>query len=166
MDASPLQRLPPKLRNHIYELYFAQESIIRLRTCARVGRLGAEVKRLSDGGLRYEPLHHHALALSATCRQIRNESTKLFYACNDFEIPMPGYNMSLFVNIADCVVDRSLEAGRLFLDAIGLENAAALRSMAADMGVVYVNDLEGTGLDRVVSDILRYLHKLALRYPQ
>ena len=60
MEDSPLQRLPPELRNHIFKLALTADRPIKL-----------------------EDLHEKT-ALIRTCKQIRQEGSAIFYMCNRF----------------------------------------------------------------------------------
>ncbi|KAI5367275.1 hypothetical protein Slin14017_G023110 [Septoria linicola] len=72
MEASPLLRLFPELRNHIYEfaLQFQDEEQPRYGT--------PEPNILAK-----QP------ALTRTCRRIRQETLNLFYSLNTFHLPIP-----------------------------------------------------------------------------
>lgn len=76
MDESPLAKLPPELRNRIYELALRQENPVRLHWT-----IWPEEKVHHMDATRSTPT---ILALTKTCRQIRQESNKLFYAVNRF----------------------------------------------------------------------------------
>jgi len=80
MDESPLGRLPPELRLAIYEHALAQDDEIELKLKYYRGK----------PALRAGNTKVHSLALTATCKQIRQESKDLFYDLNSFElVPLP-----------------------------------------------------------------------------
>ena len=60
MESSPLQRLPPELRNQIFALALAASHSIDLKKI------------------------HEGVALLRTCKQTREETYAMFYAGNDF----------------------------------------------------------------------------------
>ncbi|KAK5122088.1 hypothetical protein LTR85_004334 [Meristemomyces frigidus] len=83
MEASPLKKLPAELRNRIYEMALQHEDAIIIRT-------DGAFDELSASGL--------PLALTATCREIRNDTLKMFYANNAFHFhtTLPNYATSGF----------------------------------------------------------------------
>ncbi|KAK5116336.1 hypothetical protein LTR85_009308 [Meristemomyces frigidus] len=117
MDESPLARLPPELRNRIYELALTRELPIDVsvnnnyklpsgpyQASARSGPPTLWVKEAVMDGY---------LGLTKTCRSIRAETLKLFYAMNSF----------VFEASAD---HHTLSALDYFRRAIGEQSAAAL----------------------------------------
>ncbi|KAK5133317.1 hypothetical protein LTR08_007842 [Meristemomyces frigidus] len=73
MDNSPLARLAPELKNAIYELALYDANEIPL--CAEKGSLASPSKQGST-----------ASALTMTCKEIRAETTAMFYAVNTFTL--------------------------------------------------------------------------------
>ncbi|KAK5124311.1 hypothetical protein LTR85_002014 [Meristemomyces frigidus] len=106
MDNSPLARLPPELRNDIYELALTHDRpyIIPTEQRRRSGLSGRGLMR--------------------TCRTVRAETTLLFYASNDFVFKCDSY-YSLGPKSHKCVKEFQAFAGT-----IGEANAAALRSVS------------------------------------
>ena len=69
MDASPLKKLPPELRNRIYERVLSRPN-------------GVQVRMKGD-----EPrAYYSSRALAATCRAVRSEALGIFWSINDFHI--------------------------------------------------------------------------------
>lgn len=84
MDDSPLGRLPPELRNNIFEMAFAQQDDIHIQTQRVLRKSKAPPVLLVGKG-------KHTLALTHVCRQLRVEAKTLFYSANSFviELEMP-----------------------------------------------------------------------------
>lgn len=82
MDDSPLGKLPPELRNKIFDLILLAPDSIYVDTAGDASDL--------YGAPQLQPCHEvqvrDALALMATCRQIRQESIPTFYGVNKFFI--------------------------------------------------------------------------------
>lgn len=73
LGKSPLGRLPPEIRNIIYEMVFAQPHGIVFDTSGWV--------RLNDG-----TSVSQAHSIRATCKQIRDETERMFFALNDINV--------------------------------------------------------------------------------
>ncbi|KAK3636411.1 hypothetical protein LTR56_014198 [Elasticomyces elasticus] len=112
---SPFLRLPPELRNLFYELALQQPEPVVIR---RLGKVWPESRQPSS------QLPHHAMALTATCRLIRQECGQLFYTLNSF----------VMLSRKDVPWDDKLQLPELFLEQIGLSNRLALRSLTVDLG--------------------------------
>ncbi|KAK5132401.1 hypothetical protein LTR08_009084 [Meristemomyces frigidus] len=124
MDNSPLARLPAELRNDIYTLALTQPGRIHFpddlpTTC----RCLTTPYIATDEGWEIAPLSPNATALARTCRQIREESTELFYAENVFEFELPWAKESVKGKIL------VLQNMRKFIVAIGAKNARAVSSI-------------------------------------
>lgn len=91
MEHSPFQRIPPELRNMIWELALHQKSPPTFDNQARAMNIEA-----------------HALALTATCRAIRTECLQVFFASNSFIIQGPG--MPNVRDLRDRIGCRNFEA--------------------------------------------------------
>jgi len=78
MVDSSLLKLPPELRNRIYELVLRRNTPVIARWCNDSKRFHQITER-EDAGIFY------ALAITTTCKTIRSECRKLFYAFNTFE---------------------------------------------------------------------------------
>lgn len=112
MDESPLAKLPPELRNLIYEYALTADRpySISVRSASLVP------KSHRDRGV---------LSLTHTCKTIRTESTPLFYALNEFVYRSSDafrYEGWLFPQLLD------------FRRAIGEVNALAIRTVTIDCG--------------------------------
>lgn len=76
MDSSPFVRLPPEMRNRIYELALSHHEPIEVHAVCPNNRFNRpSVWPITQSRLR---------ALTQTCKAIRAESSKLFFASNDF----------------------------------------------------------------------------------
>ncbi|KAK4952368.1 hypothetical protein LTR10_009174 [Elasticomyces elasticus] len=126
LAVSPFLRLPPELRNSIYELALQQPEPVVIR---RLGKVWPECRQPSS------QLPHHATALTRTCKLIRGEDTQLFYAINTFIILCEHVNHRYkLLPLCD------------FLDQIGQQNKSALRFINVDIGSftdLYDNDVFG-----------------------
>ncbi|GAB1744104.1 hypothetical protein NU219Hw_g1264t1 [Hortaea werneckii] len=80
MDASPLAKLSPELRNIIYHEALLQEDTIKLTFKPAKETVKSRVIR-HDSACR-----RHLLALTITCKALRRETHDLFFAINSFEI--------------------------------------------------------------------------------
>ena len=109
MDRSPLAKLPPELRNRIYDFTLTCDSPIKILCTTN-----PETRRLRA----YSPIaaRNHPLALTETCKQLHEECTQLFYAVNIFVFPASREENSL--RFLDC-----------FITTIGQKNALVLRSV-------------------------------------
>lgn len=96
---TPLLRLPPELREPIWELAFRSQVAL--------------FSRSDPHGKRIEPTEAVQPALTRTCRLIRREALPVFYAITRFCAWWPG----------DC------ENTNLFLDAIGQANRMCIQNM-------------------------------------
>lgn len=108
MEQSPLQTLPPELRNRIYKLVFTHEEPIELSAWDDDVE---DPLMFSD-----EAFVENYLALTRTCRVAREESTQHLYASNTFMFDVDAAREPLFA--LDC-----------FQTAIGKANAAALKAV-------------------------------------
>ncbi|KAI6820966.1 hypothetical protein KC340_g13018 [Hortaea werneckii] len=121
MDASPLAKLPPELRNTIYHEVLLQEDTIKLSfQPARnnnKSRVVLSTRRQNE-----------FLALTLTCKPLRRETHDLFFAINSFEIEADGD--------ASRSVTASIPIHR-FLDGITtLRARSAIKSLALHIGLV------------------------------
>ncbi|KAK5738769.1 hypothetical protein LTR17_005704 [Elasticomyces elasticus] len=107
MEHSPLGRLSPEIRNHIYELALAHDEPIPIAYTD------------STAILRFLQPRNHILplALTTTCSAIRMECTQLFFNINHFS-----------VKVQPDGTDRVSPIAR-FLRAIGSTNAKALKQV-------------------------------------
>lgn len=90
MEASPLQTLPPELRNNIYEQVLVNEDIVALYRAESefTHIMGAESgnEESSHHLILFKGDHPYPVALCFTCRQIQKEALPLFFAQNTFEV--------------------------------------------------------------------------------
>lgn len=112
MDNSPLATLPPELRNRVYELVLCSDKPVVITHHPGKGPRQRAAER-----------HEHLLALTTTCKIIRSESTKMFYALNRFAIRKGTRSTA-----RDVFND--------FTRLIGLSNAESLRSVIFDVGTI------------------------------
>ncbi|KAK0939564.1 hypothetical protein LTR29_008813 [Friedmanniomyces endolithicus] len=123
MDSSPLRKLPPELRNCIYELTFTNPPIELTWTTDY------------DGVPRAEPHSNRrlGLALTATCKQIKAECGQgMFFANNDFIIfCRPGNSGPSRddTGYADII--------RRFIATIGFDNALAARTLSLNQARIH-----------------------------
>ena len=108
MASSPLLDLPAELRVDIYKLVLYQEKAI-FATPGLICRT-----KISP------PKQRHALALTKTCREMRNECWNLFYELNTF-----------FLTMGNVCLGGALREGHLddFYTIMGHENAAAMDTL-------------------------------------
>ncbi|KAK5115830.1 hypothetical protein LTR85_009424 [Meristemomyces frigidus] len=123
MDQPPLIRLPAELRNHIYELALLRGHPV-------------EIKIYDDDVL--SPVGYDVLALTRTCKQIRHESTGLFYSINEFHIQLRVGSLKFWYQAPRTMLvsmERHLMTLlRSFVDSIGARNATSLTSVTLQLG--------------------------------
>lgn len=112
MDHSPLARLPPELRNKIYEIALTQEK--------PVARFHPYISRARDHCT-------HRLALTRTCKQIHAESSQLFYSCNTFKL------------IAQSSDGKALTCLDSLVSRLGEANTAAMRRLQINLFMPHRN---------------------------
>lgn len=126
-NASPLLELPAEVRNDIFHLALQQPDPISICWFGEGPQL--EKQRGNQGRSK-----RHLTALTAASRQIRDECTQLFYACNAFR---------LVSNMFSIVTMRAEEADINYhhiewiwewLVQIGEKNYSALESVTVDLG--------------------------------
>ncbi|KAK6393644.1 hypothetical protein LTR65_002516 [Meristemomyces frigidus] len=124
MDSSPLGGLPPELRNNIYELALQPDHQIKIWLVSE----GLEHKLGSKG-------HANTFALTRVCRQMRAESSQLFYSLNTFTVVLQ--TCILWPEVAKLTVNRVdaiLEPLQTLIDTIGPGNVASLTSVTLQLG--------------------------------
>ncbi|KAK5725084.1 hypothetical protein LTR17_013283 [Elasticomyces elasticus] len=133
-------RLPPELRNSIYELVLQQPEPIVIR---RLGKALPESRQPSSH------LPHHAKALTRTCKLIRRETAQLFYAINTFKF----------------ICDQEILLLCDFLDRIGQQNKEALRSIIVDVdGFDYLYDNDVAWQLWLLAGVTRFEPQLEVQY--
>lgn len=105
MDASPFNRLPAEIRNYVYELAFIQSPVDVFYNDHVPSKFTMEARH----GHRMNPL-------PKTCRQIRAESSGLFYSCTTFNIYLnkPSsypYRHSRGLTAADILAETNPQSG-------------------------------------------------------
>lgn len=107
MDDSPFAKLPPELRDQIYDstLRFPDDVVL------------SELRREGGSGLYREMNAKVSLDLLLTCRQIGEEATKRLYAANTFAVVQ---------NKVDASCDEVLSK---FIQRIGKTNAESMQSI-------------------------------------
>ena len=136
MNASPLTRLPPELRNRIYELALTSEQPLRV--------LGSKHAANRDLCISLHQEQHNVVALMMTCNAIRSESAQLCCALNTFELTTSEQTVNL--NLHD------------FAKAIGEANSRALRSLVLNIGESY-----GRSWNWTHKRVLPYLRSMICR---
>ena len=116
MKHSPLGRLPPELRNHIYHLALYEPKPIVVRP------YGYEIVECNKSRTQPPPCPS-PVALTITCKAIRQESVQVFYAINTF-----------MVADAEGSPEHAVMSARDFIAQIRQRNSLAVRSMIVDIG--------------------------------
>lgn len=132
MDASPLNRLAPELRNRIFELALSQQLPIRItnhiRDSRKSGLLRFEKSDRYGGKFYKSPLQ--PTALTRTCKQLHSETARLFYALNWFIISAGEFSPTEDPATA---AKNAVAPLRRFEATIGAKNAGALRDVMLDL---------------------------------
>ena len=138
MDNSPFARLPPELRDHIYDaaLQFPEDVIL------------SELRREGGVGLYHESKAEISLNLLLTCRQIAKEAVRRLYATNTFTIVQ---------NKGDASCDEILQK---FINSIGAVNVESLQSIRISYTLT-----QGTLLNGQFKAHLRQLRDLVKLIP-
>lgn len=122
MDKSPLARLAPEIRNRVYGLVLQRPDAIVLTVNGRDCRI-------SDNAS-----HEWLLALPATCKQLRDETTQMFYAQNTFQLQGQDSGASQLL---------------AWQKAIGKEGRKALRLIIIDTGEVHQAAFDNTVMSAI-----------------
>ncbi|KAK4539388.1 hypothetical protein LTR36_010989 [Oleoguttula mirabilis] len=147
MDASPLQRLAPELRNRIWELALTQADPVKVH-----GKNGRNVAE--PGALAITTTDSHPLALRQTCRQISSECGRLFYIHNSFTFPATFFDHLAGSKTPVCQPLSALAA------IIGAENAAVIRAVKVLCREVRMDDPVDTAYAFTPESALRCLWEL------
>ncbi|KAK4954299.1 hypothetical protein LTR10_007729 [Elasticomyces elasticus] len=125
MENSPLSKIPPELRNQIYELVFTYpDSIKCLVEGSRSGGSGTICKAYFR--VRYP------LAMTETCKAIHNESSQLVFSCNTIEICRTDVVDTRYLN------DFHLDIGTVS-SAIGCKNARLVKAIVLETDIVFMD---------------------------
>ncbi|KAK5681298.1 hypothetical protein LTS10_007060 [Elasticomyces elasticus] len=141
MGDSPLLRIPPELRNRIYEDVFAQPTFDDKATDSYTATPGQRdavptiryrttpVAKLDNTCTNSEHAHHiiadtsvsRRISITQVCRKMRNENRVMFFASHIFflELPSPG--------IWSTLADRWSKLAAEWLGALGAEAVAAMK---------------------------------------
>ena len=119
MDLSPFSRLPPELRNRIYERAMQHENPLYIT-------IFSNQQGLTQPNWQKVP---YPLALASTCNALHKECLQLFYGINVVEIK--GYGRH-----------PPYELFNRFSKSIGEQSTEALRSVVLDTGVQYMDSFE------------------------
>ena len=114
MDNSPFSRLSPELRNQIYHLVLQQPHPIQVRKRSQEDR---DMRRYLDRLDTSQQNRPQPLALTMTCRAIRDESTQLFFAAN------------VFCFTYQDIPTTAIENAREFLDQLSASSRLAVRGI-------------------------------------
>ena len=119
MDGSPFGKLPPELRNRVYELVLANNEVFEITTTA----FGPDFARPRSTP---QYVKMHPVAMTVTCKKMRAECTQLFYSGNTFSF---SFTADPCYHGPQNHSKRELWIFSRFRKAIGTLNAAALRSI-------------------------------------
>ncbi|KAI7204232.1 hypothetical protein KC343_g11842 [Hortaea werneckii] len=145
MDASPLSKLPPELRNMVYHEVLRREDPIvlffnqwdDLEEISEV-RLWNDVYRWKDtlrGRSKKIECTRNMMSLTATCKALRQETRDLFFAVNSFTIEVT----DLEGEFPRFSKDTASDPVELFLKHISTSSAiSAVKSITLDLGSAYV----------------------------
>lgn len=115
MDNSPLQRLPPELRDRIYEFVTTQDEQISI-----IVRTGKPVTRGLD------------LRFMTVCKQMRDEANAIFYNANAFTI-VTKY-LETEGETSNPLARKSFSGIQSWLAAIGPDGTKSLSRVCLDLG--------------------------------
>ena len=174
MDASPLAKLPAELRNRVYHEVLCQEDPIVLIFERRHERQEMLKGRMdlptlprpsedsgvaSRGQLKDLERMSNRMAITATCKPLRQETRDLFFAINSFEIRVPLFEDA---PLGDCK-DTADELLECFLELLSTRSAiSAVKSITFDLGFVLVWPEESRPLYDMVTGLNQEFLK---RYP-
>lgn len=134
MDNSPLGKLPPELRNNIYELALTSRTAIKIRrgdNCKLFARTSTHL-----WSLEVSVSQSKLLSLPKCCKVLRQESLPVLFACNKFQIRLDAQGLDLFGSMDFSSVLHQ------FIDTLGESNSRLLRDVCC-------------AVDRVPNYILR-----------
>lgn len=130
METSPFMKLSAELRNVIYELVLVRRDPIKVLWPPSV-HSGQTPQPENNGDVsetkNLVPANNNVLAFTQTCRRIRHESFKLFYASNIFVLP---------AGLQKATVPGLLGPFTRFYVCISSQAAAVLRHVIIDIGSI------------------------------
>jgi len=146
MGFSPLARLPPELRNRVYESALPHDTTIATFWLPNQNQF----KPSSFPPLSGRP---SPFALTLTSKQLRSESLQLFYAVNNFQVDFERDGQQILPGL------------QAFLERVGSANAVALTGLTIGIGLlkpsVYYRIL--FAVDTLASEeAVGFLHSLPL----
>ena len=144
MDQSPLSRIAREVRNRIYELVLTQPESVRI-----------DESSFPIVFTRYQPHRRKLLALTETCRAIRDECTQLFYATNEF---------SLVLRTSSRGLKKLPLALQNFYTTIGESNSRALRRIVVDLTPYWKDDWECQ--DEVLDSLCAFFDSVQQNLPK
>lgn len=148
MDASPLGTLPGELRNRIYELVLVKPTPI--------------VLDFSIAGTKWPTgLDTNALALTATCKQIRGESVHLFSSRNTFVLDL-GDNRDMYGRTSLNPPIKVHKRFRAWLQRAGLQKSFGSPSIEVRFQIFegYSSAFDMTLLSKMIVDGMAMFEKL------
>ncbi|KAK3626872.1 hypothetical protein LTR56_012726 [Elasticomyces elasticus] len=149
MDNSPLARLPPELRDAIYELVLTQEKPISLIVQSLLGGRTQRLQAQLDDC--------HGLAITMVCNAARHETSQLVFCCNTFTMTSRGTeHFYKAPGGLQRVRQRVTEELTDVVAAIGSKNAAVMKRIEISVGEIYHLDC--------LEAILRELRGIAPQY--
>lgn len=166
MDNSLLDKLPGELRNRIYAYVLSSWGITFVSFLPRYRVAGPKPSHHDlriEAGAHTHPQSRHLLALTHTCRQIRQETQGLFFSLNKIRFPVslvPRITFPEFCNKTSPPI-AAAPAMRAWLEARNAEDIAALREITIDAGRLHDHGVRGPtfGDDRIeLARACRALH--------
>ncbi|KAK4546425.1 hypothetical protein LTR36_002102 [Oleoguttula mirabilis] len=154
MEASPLNKLPREIRDHIYELALTQSAPIEVHLCyTSLTHLAMATPRASNMKVETKEAVIAFAGLPTVCRQLRHEARSVFFASNGFR----------FVPIGDDEGDSEIEWMKLqrWLSFLGVRNIKHIKSCTLKLGRYYIEDLSQStsqSVGRSLALMKRYLH--------
>ncbi|GAB1744105.1 hypothetical protein NU219Hw_g1265t1 [Hortaea werneckii] len=163
MDASPFAKLPPELRNMVYHEVLCREGPILLvpdpwydRQEILEGRMNLptllrpseDCDVASRGRLKDYVCMSNRMAITATCKSLRQETRDLFFAINSFEIDVPLFGDAPLRTCKD-TADGLLEC---FLEFLSTRSAkSVVKSIILSLGPVDFWPKDSTQLSDMVT---------------
>ena len=147
MDDSPLKKLSPELRNHIYELTLPLDGVFKIQEVKQFDGWRTKVRFQASSDQR------HRFALNQVCKEIRQECTPMLYGRNRFEIRY---------SCGDCKTPEKVV--QEFYHNIGPDVASWLRKINIDLKEFdWFWDQENAS---ILLDWLMEINALAVKIPQ
>lgn len=156
MDNSPLSRLPPELRNAIYELVLTFKDPIAL--AKRPMKYGAPISYVLRV-LNSSPNPRNGLALIETCNQIHQEAGNLIFSLNTFTFHMDCGVRCQKVNSRGPSCRFATQLVTDFIATIGIRSARAIKRLQLNGQPFLMNtppsfeNLTGNNLPAMMRDL-------------